>query len=278
MGYDPKDNLIFKSFKNNYYYVPEEEIDIDEYLEQPPPKLPLPPVIQSHWLAIDGVQPQIPQNPLPVSNLITKQDINYQEDLEFRNNTKHILSKELQMYYDKIISSLTTDRSVISHLENESGIQQLVPYFIQYFNETIMKNLNNEFILTYILEAYFSLIKNKQIFIDPYLHQIIPSILTCIVGKNVQSKTVREFSSQIIYYIYNEFSYKFTTLAPRITNTLVKTYSDDTKTEDQHYGAVYCLSLLPSCAKKSTLEKSPYNGSYIEIKKMITKIQESFKQ
>ncbi|KAG0439488.1 Transcription initiation factor TFIID subunit 6 [Dictyocoela muelleri] len=267
LGYDPRDNLIFKSFKNSYFYVPDEEIDIDEYLEQPPPKLPIAPVIQSHWLAIEGVQPQVPQNPLSKIEKISKNKMNYQEDLEFRDNTKHILSKELQLYYEKIIDSLNT--SSCAYLEFESGIQQLVPYFIHYFNENIVKSLEQDFVVTNVLEAYLALLKNKYIFVDPYLHQIVPTILTCVVGKNVKNRNVRELASGIVAFIYESFGSKFTTLAPRILNTLAKTYSDELKTEDQHFGAVYCLSKLPKCAQKVTLEKTPYCGVYNEIEKMV---------
>ena len=56
--------FFFRGLPCNIYYVPDEEIDLEEYLEKPLPKIPLKPYIQSHWLAIEGVQPPIQQNPV----------------------------------------------------------------------------------------------------------------------------------------------------------------------------------------------------------------------
>jgi transcription initiation factor TFIID subunit 6 len=74
-GYDPQESLMFKSLPSNIYYVPDEEVDLEEYLNRPLPKIPHRPSINSHWLAIEGVQPQIPQNPLFVEKPVVKQDV-----------------------------------------------------------------------------------------------------------------------------------------------------------------------------------------------------------
>jgi hypothetical protein len=43
----------------------DEELDFDKVLNMPLPKLPLEVNLTGHWLAIDGVQPAIPENPPP---------------------------------------------------------------------------------------------------------------------------------------------------------------------------------------------------------------------
>jgi transcription initiation factor TFIID subunit 6 len=68
-GYDSNETLVFRGLPCSIYYVPDEEIDLEEYLERPLPKIPLKPYVQSHWLAIEGTQPPIQQNPV----LIEKQ-------------------------------------------------------------------------------------------------------------------------------------------------------------------------------------------------------------
>ena len=40
-------------------------MDFDEILKAPLPKAPLEVTFRAHWLAIEGVQPLIPENPLP---------------------------------------------------------------------------------------------------------------------------------------------------------------------------------------------------------------------
>lgn len=52
------------------YHVPDEEIDFATYLKQPlPPGLSSSAGVQwkAHWLAVEGIQPAIPENPTPSS-------------------------------------------------------------------------------------------------------------------------------------------------------------------------------------------------------------------
>lgn len=119
-GFEPTEPLAFRSIPNTgLFYVPNEELEIEAILQEPIPKAPQPMCLTSHWLAIEGVQPQIPQNPAIVdknaigepikdapvaSTAASKKDI--QEDAEIKPLVKHVLSKELQLYYDTLISDL----------------------------------------------------------------------------------------------------------------------------------------------------------------------------
>ncbi|KAK6090624.1 hypothetical protein P3W45_000347 [Vairimorpha bombi] len=245
-GYDPQENLVFRGLPSGIYYVPDEEIDLEEYLERPLPKIPLNTSIQSHWLAIEGVQPQTAQNPILIEKTEQKKDtlLTYQEETELKSQNKHMLTKELSMYFEKIIQTMETDEDIaIECLKNESGIQQLVPYFIHHFNQQIIKNLKNPHKLKVVVMMYNSLLKNHFIFIDPYLHQILPSLLTCVVGKSID-ESVRSLSSDVIKFVYEQFANKYKTLGPRIINTLSKTWLDKGKDENVHLGAIRCLGLL----------------------------------
>ncbi|EEQ81386.1 hypothetical protein NCER_102196 [Vairimorpha ceranae BRL01] len=245
-GYDPQDNLVFKGLPSGIFYVPDEELDIEEYLERPLPKIPLNTSIQSHWLAIEGVQPQTAQNPILIQKTEQKKDtlITYQEETELKSQNKHILTKELNMYFEKIIQTMETDEDIaIECLKNESGIQQLVPYFIHHFNQQIIKNLKVTEKLKTVIMMYNSLLNNQYIFIDPYLHQILPSLLTCVVGKSVDD-SVRYLSSDVIKFVYDNFASKYKTLGPRIISTLSKTWLDKDKNENVQLGALRCLGIL----------------------------------
>jgi hypothetical protein len=50
---------------NDIYFDDDEEVDFDAVLNKPLPKIPLDVTFTAHWLAIEGVQPAIPQNPTP---------------------------------------------------------------------------------------------------------------------------------------------------------------------------------------------------------------------
>ena len=48
------------------HFTEEKELDLNDLVNTPSgalPKIPLSPSLRAHWLAIDGVQPSIPENP-----------------------------------------------------------------------------------------------------------------------------------------------------------------------------------------------------------------------
>jgi len=50
---------------SSVFVLEDREMDFDEILKAPLPKAPLEVTFRAHWLAIEGVQPLIPENPLP---------------------------------------------------------------------------------------------------------------------------------------------------------------------------------------------------------------------
>lgn len=272
-GYDSNETLVFRGLPSNIYFVPDEEIDLEEYLEKPLPKIPLKPYVQNHWLAIEGVQPPIQQNPILIEKPIIRQDslTSYQEEMELKQQNKHLLTKELSMYFEKILQTIESDSDVaVSCLLNESGIQQLVPYFLHHFKLELRKNFQNEESTSVILRLYESLLKNKFIFIDPYLHEILPPLLSCIVGKSISDK-LRSDASKLIKIIYDLFGLKYKSLAPRIINFLLKSWLDETKPENVQYGSLLCLSKLsPNVTKEYIIPNIPkYTSNKTLVKELI---------
>lgn len=210
-GFDPTEPLAFRAVPNTgLFYLPTDELDIESILQEPIPKAPQPMCLTSHWLAIEGIQPQIPQNPiLPDKNslgesinpLKTKAELavlpgkrDLMEDAEVKPQVKHVLSKEHQLYYDTLISDLLEGScteytnaalSAISALKNDAGIQQILPYFVQFVAETVPKNLTVGLKLRMAMDVTGSLLNNEHVFIEPYLHQLMPPVLTCVVGKKL---------------------------------------------------------------------------------------------
>ncbi|KAI5173247.1 transcription initiation factor TFIID subunit 6 [Pancytospora epiphaga] len=275
-GYDSQETLVFRGLPCGIYYVPEEELDLEEYLDKPIPKIPLRPYIQSHWLAIEGVQPPIQQNPVLIEKPTVKLDslTLYQEEMELKQQNKHLLTKELSMYFDKILQTMETDPEVaILCLHNESGIQQLVPYFIHHFKVEMKKNLNNELVLNTILRLFSSLLNNKFIFIDPYLHEILPSLLSCIVGVSI-GESVRYNASNIVKYVYDEYSIKYATLAPRIIGYFQMIWLDEEKPIESQYGALLCLSMLSKDVIDEYIMKNAeeYKSKHPKVMKLLEDI------
>lgn len=275
-GYDSNETLVFRGLPSNIYYVPDEEIDLEEYLEKPLPKIALKPYVQSHWLAIEGIQPPIQRNPILVEKPNIKQDnlSSYQEELELKQQHKHLLTKELSMYFDKILQTIDSDPEIaIECLENESGIQQLVPYFLHHFKLEIKKKFNDENSLKTIIRMYQSILNNKYIFIDPYLHEILPSLFSCIIGKSIPEK-IRFLSSDVIKSVYSTFGRKYKSLAPRICSFLLKCWLDTSKNEDSQYASLYCLSKLSDHVINEQIipNISKYTSNHEKVNRLLNSI------
>ena len=114
--------------------------------------------IPGHWLAIEGVQPAIIQNPTPAelkssdyqtsstsaggpaSSLVASSGA---EGVETKQQVKHVLSKELQLYFERIANALTNEDSenvretAIASLRNDPGLHQLVPYLVAFIAERV---------------------------------------------------------------------------------------------------------------------------------------------
>ncbi|ORD95095.1 TFIID 70K sub [Enterospora canceri] len=268
-GYESQDILMFKGLPSGAYFVPDEEIDLEEYLDKPLPKIPLKPYVQSHWLAIEGVQPPIQQNPIMLDKPAQKNDhiSNFQEDMIIKKQIKHRLTKELNMYFEKILQVMDTNPAIsMDCLENETGIQQLVPYFIHQFNTDLRNDISNENRSKTICLMYYSLLKNKFLFIDPYLHEILPSLLTCVIGSSV-TEDVRNTAMDVIRYVYDHFSCSYLTLAPRIVKTLKTHWENESKSPESRIAAIKCLCLLSREIVQEHLSKSIESIQNEEVKK-----------
>lgn len=276
-GYDSQETLVFKGLPCNIYYIPSEDIDLEEYLERPLPKIPLRPYIQSHWLAIEGVQPPIQQNPMSLERPAVKLDAltSYQEEVELKQQHKHLLTKELNVYFDKILQTMETEPSIaVDCLKNETGIQQLVPYFIHHFKMLLRKKATDEPEVLTVLQMYDATLRNSFLFVDPYLHEVLPSILSCVVS-TAGTDRIRKASAEIVKYIYETYGIKYATLSPRIVNFLTKAWLDDKKPEDSQYGALLCLSLLlPPAVKENVLKQSSeYKGTHRKVLDLLASIK-----
>ncbi|KAG7866714.1 hypothetical protein KL918_003611 [Ogataea parapolymorpha] len=276
-GYDVSRPLVFKEAMvgpgQTLYYVDDDDVEFEKLINQSLPKVPRFTSFTAHWLAIEGVQPTIPQNPNPAeikqlppnqrgsvdnilslnnddvslstnpSNGLTTVEQNSQgrkKDLDVKPLVKHMLSKELQLYFDKSVAALLDETNeslraaALESLEADPGLHQLVPYFIQFVAETITHNLKNPTILTTMLMVIYSLLSNKSIFLDPYIHAIMPCILTLLLAKKIGARSeseddreqfrIRELAASLLQRIMREYGSSYTTLKPRITRTLLRAF------------------------------------------------------
>ena len=166
------------------YVLEDEEINFEHILEHGP-RVGVGRGVgwHAHWLAIEGVQPPIPENPVPLTRKMAGTDDTSLADAgeaaaELGNTAvkplvKHVLSRELQLYYERLTSSILsppTDAetetgtalpqegmplsnysdissgnlvrdAALSSLRGDAGIHQLVPYLIQWIGSNVTHSL-----------------------------------------------------------------------------------------------------------------------------------------
>ncbi|XP_062521966.1 transcription initiation factor TFIID subunit 6-like [Corticium candelabrum] len=47
------------------HFLDDHEVELSDIISTPLPKLPIDVTVKAHWLAVDGIQPAIPENPPP---------------------------------------------------------------------------------------------------------------------------------------------------------------------------------------------------------------------
>ncbi|KAF9330744.1 hypothetical protein BG006_006321 [Podila minutissima] len=259
------------------FFIEDEELDFETILSAPLPKVPLDVTYTAHWLAIEGVQPAIVQNPTPSdakSDLFNKrikldqssqpvtpgiksgaQPSTATGAAEVQPLVKHVLSKELQMYYERITSAVLSQDEVlrataISSLQNDPGLHQLLPYFVQLVAEKVTQNIRNMFVLEAMMAMVRAILDNNNLFVEPYLHQLMPTVLTCVVGKRLGESpqedhwALRSTATDIILSICTKYGSSYHTLQPRVTRTLLRAFLDPEKPLTTHYGAILGLTRL----------------------------------
>ncbi|KAK6934515.1 TATA box binding protein associated factor (TAF), histone-like fold domain [Dillenia turbinata] len=240
------------------YYIDEKDVEFREVIEAPLPKAPLDTTVLSHWLAIEGVQPAIPANDALAAVPDNKRP-EYKEDglpIDVKSPVKHVLSRELQLYFDKI-TGLVVNRSnsllfkeALVSLATDAGLHPLIPYFSCFIADEVSRNLNDFPLLYALMHVIQSLLCNPHIHIEPYLHLLMPSIITCIVTKRLGNRLsdnhwqLRSFTAGLIASICKRFGHACYDLHSRVTRTLLHCFLDPTKTLPQHFGAIQGLAAL----------------------------------
>lgn len=246
------------------FYIDDGDVDFKDVIESPLPKAPIDTTVVAHWLAIEGVQPAIPEN-VPVEIVPPSLDskkidtiISKKKDEEFavevKLPVKHVLSRELQLYFEKITELIITGadsalfKDVLSSLATDSGLHPLIPYFTQFIADEVTRSLDDLTLLFSLMRVARSLLHNPHVHIEPYLHQLMPSIITCLVAKRLGGRenhwNLRDYTANLIAYICRRFGHAYHNLQPRVTRTLLHAFLDPKRAMTQHYGAIKGLAAL----------------------------------
>lgn len=262
----------------------EKEVDLMKMATSPIlPKIPPEVSIKAHWLAIEGVQPAIPENPPPVSkqeqrlesidpiaasatgagnpaSISSRDKISKKKRLEsfkIKQYATHELSVEQQLYYKEITEACVgSDESrraeALQSLSFDSGLHQMLPRLCTFISEGVKVNVvqNNLALLIYLMRMVKAILDNASLYLEKYLHEITPTIVTCIVSKQLCMRpevdnhwALRDFAARLLAQTCKTYNTSTNNVQIRLTRVLTKAIDSGVPLSST-YGALSALCEL----------------------------------
>ncbi|XP_015907860.1 transcription initiation factor TFIID subunit 6 [Parasteatoda tepidariorum] len=261
------------------YFTEEKEMELSDIVGAQMPKLPLDVAVKAHWLSIEGIQPTIPENPPPISkdqqklesmdpsaktpkigaNKNSKEEISKQlEIVRLKQLATHELSVEQQLYYKEITEACVGSdeprrAEALQSLASDPGLYQMLPRLSQFISEGVKVNVvqNNLALLIYLMRMVKALLDNQTLFLEKYLHELIPAVCSCIVSRQLCTRpdvdnhwALRDFASRLIAQIAKNFNTTTSNVQTRVTRMFHRSLANDKMPLSSHYGSISGLSEL----------------------------------
>ena len=220
-------------------------VSLSDMAKAPLPKLPLAPELTMHWLAVDGVQPVIPENP---SILLSMHAHNLGDHPQ--------LSKEICQFYYRVTGILSSSeigdrslRAVLMALGRDNGLQELLPHLSLYFQKEVKASTRSLRRLKTLVAGIEALWSNPHLHVEFHLQQMLPAVFTCIVASKLSASpaedhwTLRAHAAHVIAKVCAKFSSLFPDLQARVCKTYIDAMQPD-KTLASMYGGLVGLSAL----------------------------------
>ena len=201
-------------------------VNLLDLAKQPLLPCPLLPDLSLHWLAVEGAQPQIPENPRLLGPL------EQQEQLQ--------LPKEMRQFYYRATSILLrsraddrTCRAVLAALRGDSGLQELLPHMSQFIEREVKANSRSLCVLHCLVEATDALWSNPHLSAEFHLQQMLPAAFTCILAAKLCGAAhedhwaLRQQAAKSIAKVLRKFRVLFPDLQARVCRTYVDALGAD---------------------------------------------------
>uniref|UniRef100_T1J711 TAF6 C-terminal HEAT repeat domain-containing protein n=1 Tax=Strigamia maritima TaxID=126957 RepID=T1J711_STRMM len=180
------------------------------------------------------------------------------ETVRVKQLATHELSVEQQLYYKEITEACVgSDESrraeALQSLASDPGLHQMLPRLCTFIAEGVKVNVvqNNLALLIYLMRMVKALLDNQTLYLEKYLHEIIPSVGTCIVSKQLCMRpdvdnhwALRDFASRLMAQICKTFNTSTNSVQTRITRMFSKPLQNEKSPLATHYGAIAGLSEL----------------------------------
>ncbi|XP_017956498.1 transcription initiation factor TFIID subunit 6 [Drosophila navojoa] len=287
-GFMTKDFIPFRFASGGgreLHFTEDKEIDLNEITANSSIKIPLDLTLRSHWFVVEGIQPTVPENPPPLSkdsqlvdsvNPVIKLDQGLNKDAAAKPTTgkihklknvetihvkqlaTHELSVEQQLYYKEITEACVGSdeprrAEALQSLGSDPGLHEMLPRMCTFIAEGVKVNVvqNNLALLIYLMRMVRALLDNPSLFLEKYLHELIPSVMTCIVSKQLCMRpeldnhwALRDFASRLMAQICKTFNTLTNNLQTRVTRIFSKALQNDKTHLSSLYGSIAGLSEL----------------------------------
>lgn len=285
------------------HFLEEAEVDLNDLISNSTPKAPYDVTLRSHWLSIDGIQPTIPENPPPATKSMQKlesvdpinkkplketsgkpttgkQKLKNVETVQIKQLATHELSVEQQLYYKEITEACVgSDEArraeALQSLASDPGLHEMLPRMCTFIIEGVRVNVvqNNLALLIYLMRMVKALLDNQSLFLEKYLHELIPAVTTCIVSKQLCVRleydnhwALRDFASRLMAQICKNFNTSTNNIQTRITRMFTNALNQGDKMPlSSLYGALQALSELgPEVVRIFILPRVKMIGARLE--------------
>lgn len=283
-GFSNPDSIPFRFASGGgreLHFLDDKELEINDIVNAPLPKLPLDITLRAHWLSIDGIQPAVPENPPLLSkdqqrvessdpasklvkigekakkpNPVAKKQMT--ETVHVKQLTAHELSVEQQLYYKEITEACVGSdegrrNEAFTSLSSDPGLHQMLPRLCTFIAEGVRVNVvqNNLAPLIYLMRMVKALLSNQTLYLEKYLHELVPAVISCMVSKQLCLRpevdnhwALRDFSARLIAQLCKNYHTTTNSMQTRVTRLCCKALANEKTPAASFYGALVGLSEL----------------------------------
>uniref|UniRef100_A0AAY4EGK7 Transcription initiation factor TFIID subunit 6 n=1 Tax=Denticeps clupeoides TaxID=299321 RepID=A0AAY4EGK7_9TELE len=199
--------------------------------------------------------------------------------IRIKPRSTHELSVEQQLYYKEIteacVGSCEAKRAeALQSIATDPGLYQMLPRFSTFISEGVRVNVvqNNLALLIYLMRMVKALMDNPTLYLEKYLHELIPAVVTCIVSKQLCLRpdvdnhwALRDFAARLMAQSCKTFSTTNNNIQSRITKTFTKSLLDEKTQWTTRYGCIAGLAELgPDVIKTLIIARLSVEGARIK--------------